>query len=316
VPEPSPVEDLPPALTRPALTRPALTRPALTRPALTRVALVTGAGQGIGRAVAVRFARAGYRVVLLGRRSAPLAAVQAEIATVGGESLAGVADVRDYDQVRQAAEAVEARWGRIDVLVNNAGVIDPIEVPVWGADPDQWWQVVETDLRGPFHCIRAVVPGMLERGGGRVLSLNSGAGATDREIYSAYCAAKAGLFRLTGNLHLAGFDRGLRAFEISPGTVRTAMTTAMPMHRDRTEWTSMQDVVELLLAAADGSLDAWSGCFLRAGIDTTASLVQAAEQLGAGKRGAGKRGAEQPPRVPDTARRLAVARWGEADPLT
>lgn len=270
-----------------------------------RVALVTGAGRGIGRALAVGFARAGYRVALLGRSGAPLEAATAEVLTVGGRALTLVADVTDLDQVGAAVRELEQAWGGVDVLVNNAGVIDPVEVPVWEADPDDWWRVVETDLRGPFHCVRAVVPGMLARGGGRVVSLSSGAGAQDREIYSAYCAAKAGLFRITGNLHLAGFDRGLRAFEISPGTVRTRMTSGMAMHADRTEWTAMEEVVAMVLAAADGTLDPWSGCFLRAGIDTVDGLVAAAARLGAG----------DPLRVPSPTRRLLVTPWGEDDPL-
>lgn len=271
-----------------------------------RVVLVTGAGRGIGRAAASGFAAAGYRVALLGRSAAPLEAVAAEVLTVGAPAaLTLVADVTDLAQVTAAVQQVEAAWGGVDVLLNNAGVIDPAEVPVWEADPEQWWQVVETDLRGPFHCVRAVVPGMLRRGGGRVLSLNSGAGATDREIYSAYCAAKAGLFRITGNLHLAGFDAGLRAFEVSPGTVRTRMTAGMPLHAERTEWTAMADVVEMLLAAADGRLDPWSGCFLRAGIDTVDGLVAAAGRLAEGS----------PPRVPAPSRRLLVTPWGDDDPL-
>jgi 3-oxoacyl-[acyl-carrier protein] reductase len=269
------------------------------------VALVTGAGSGIGRALAAGFAGAGYRVALLGRSAGPLEAVAAEVLTLGAPALTVTADVTDPVAVTAAVGSVEADWGRVDVLVNNAGVIDPVEVPVWEADPADWWRVVETDLRGPFHCVRAVVPGMLRRGGGRVVSLNSGAGAQDREIYSAYCAAKAGLFRITGNLDLAGFDRGLRAFEVSPGTVRTRMTARMPMHADRTEWTDMADVVAMVLATADGRLDPWSGCFLRAGIDTVDGLAEAAARLGRGT----------PPRVPAPARRLLVTPWGDDDPL-
>ena len=188
--------------------------------------------------------------------------------------------------------------------MNSAGVIEPVEVPVWQADPDNWWDVVETDLRGPFHLIRAVVPGMIERGGGRVIDLSSGAGAGDREVYSAYCAAKAGLFRLAGNLHLAGFARGIRAFELSPGTVQTDMTASMPMHADRTDWTAPQQVLDLVLAVAEGKLDAWSGCFLRSGVDTVDSLRKAAQELADGS------GV-----VPAPNRRLAVIPWGPTDPL-
>jgi NAD(P)-dependent dehydrogenase (short-subunit alcohol dehydrogenase family) len=267
-----------------------------------RVALVTGAGRGIGRALALGLGQAGVSVALLGRSPGALEDVAAEVASHGvGASWAG-ADVRDYAQVHNAVERLEAALGEIDLLVNNAGVIEPVEVPVWDAGPETWWHVVETDLRGPFHCVRAVVPGMIERGGGRVINLSSGTGAGDRDIYSAYAAAKAALFRITGSLHLAGYGRGLRAFEVSPGVVRTDMTTTMATHLGRTEWTPVHRVVELVTAIAEGRLDAWSGAFLRAGVDTAESLDAA--ELRAGEAG-----------LPDRARRLGILPYGPDDPL-
>jgi 3-oxoacyl-[acyl-carrier protein] reductase len=256
-------------------------------------ALVTGAGRGIGRSLALALGGAGYAVGVIGRTREPLE----EVAALIPRAVAVAADVRDLAAVRAAVAAVEADLGGIDLLVNNAGVIEPVEVPVWEADPGNWWDVVETDLRGPFHLVRAVVPGMLERGGGRVVDVSSGAGAGDRDVYSAYCAAKAGLFRITGNLHLAGFDRGLRAFEISPGVVRTDMTTSMAMHDGRRDWIPVEAFTDLVLAAGRGDLDAWSGGFLRAGVDTPGSLVAAAGSAAAG------------------ARRLAVVPYGPEDPL-
>ncbi len=261
-------------------------------PGPARTALVTGAGRGLGRALALGLARVGVRVAVLGRSPQALAAVAAELGDAG---VRVVADVRDYDAVAAAVAEAERALGGIDLLVNNAGVIEPVEVPVWQADPRQWWDVVETDLRGPFHCVRAVVPGMLARGGGRVVDLSSGAGAADREIYSAYCAAKAGLFRIAGNLHLAGFRSGLRAFEVSPGTVRSEMTAGMAMHADRTEWTPVEDLVAIIVAIAAGRLDAWSGRFLRAGVDDVEALAG---------------------RSPDgPGRTLGVLPYGPADPL-
>ena len=274
----------------------------MPRPA--RTALVTGANRGLGRALALGLARSGIAVGLLGRSEAGLAAVAEEVARAGGRAAVGLADVRDFAAVQAAIGAVQAELGGIDLLVNSAGVIDSVEVPVWRADPEDWWDVVETDLRGPFHLVRAVVPGMVQRRAGRVIDLSSGIGANDREIYSAYGAAKAGLFRLTGNLHLAGFARGLRAFEISPGTVRTEMTAAMPVHAARTDWTAPERVLDLILAVARGELDAWSGCFLRAGVDTVDSLRKAAQEL-----------ADDSGAVPVPTRRLAVTPWGGTDPL-
>jgi NAD(P)-dependent dehydrogenase (short-subunit alcohol dehydrogenase family) len=270
-----------------------------------RTAVVTGANRGLGRALALGLAADGVAVGLLGRRRDALAAVAGEIRDAGGRAAVATADVRSYEATRSAVADVEAAFGGVDLLVNNAGVVDPVEVPVWEAEPEDWWDVVETDLRGPFHCVRAVVPGMLRRGGGRVIDLNSGAGARDREVYSAYCAAKAGLFRIGGSLHLAGFERGLRSFELSPNVVETDMTHSMPMHDGRSEWTPLETVVALAVAIARGEVDAWSGCFLRAGADTPESLAEAAAEL----TGAAKA------QVPAPFRRLVVHPYGPSDPI-
>jgi NAD(P)-dependent dehydrogenase (short-subunit alcohol dehydrogenase family) len=262
------------------------------------VALVTGAGRGLGRHIATALARAGLAVGLLGRDERTLREVEGELVAAGLPARYAVADVRDFAQVALAVRDLEADLGGFDLLVNNAGVIDPAEVPVWEADPGTWWDVVETDLRGPFHCVRAVVPGMVDRGRGRVIDINSGAGAADRDVYSAYCAAKAGLFRIGGNLHLAGHDRGIRSFELSPGVVVTDMTRSMAAHANRTEWTAPETVTDLVLALARGELDAWSGAYLRAGLDDPDTLRRlAAEGL-----------ARRP------ARTLAILPWGEGDP--
>jgi NAD(P)-dependent dehydrogenase (short-subunit alcohol dehydrogenase family) len=262
------------------------------------VALVTGASGGIGHALAVGLAQAGLAVGLHGRQASRLAQVRADVETGGGRCCVVTADVTDLSQVRAAVAEVESALGPIDLLVNNAGLIERSEVPVWEADPDEWRAVVEADLIGPFHCVRAVVPGMVARGAGRVIDLNSGSGTRDQDVYSAYNAAKTGLFRLGGGLHEAGYERGLRAFELAPGVVDTAMTRAMRVHDDRTDWTDPRDVVDLVVSIARGELDAWSGRYLRAGADQLATLRAVAD-----------RG------LPRHARRLRVVPWGEDDPV-
>jgi 3-oxoacyl-[acyl-carrier protein] reductase len=263
-----------------------------------RIALVTGASGGIGRALAVGLARAGLAVGLHGRDVGRLEGTRAAVDETGAEHRVVTAELTEYAAVREAVAEVEASLGPVDLLVNNAGLIEAAEMPIWEADPEEWRRVLDADLLGPFHCVRAVVPGMVERGGGRVVDLNSGSGTRDMEVYSAYSVAKTGLFRIGGALHAAGHERGLRAFEVAPGVVDTAMTRKMAVHDDRTEWTDPQDVVDLVVAIAGGRLDAWSGRFLRAGPDDVAVLREASA-----------RG------LPDGARTLRIRPWGHADPL-
>ncbi|MBD5788051.1 SDR family NAD(P)-dependent oxidoreductase [Cellulosimicrobium terreum] len=276
-----------------------------------RTALVTGASRGIGRAIAVGLAATGIDVALLARDADRLAGVAEEIAALGsgesgtaGRAVVLAADVTDAEAVAAAVGAAVDALGGVDLLVNNAGRVDA-EVPLWEADPDEWWAVVETNVRGPFLLSRAVVPGMLARGGGRVVDLNSGAGSHDMDGASAYNASKTALLRIGANLHRSGFAHGLRTFELAPGVVRTDMTGSMDMHVGRTQWTPVERTVEMVVAIARGELDAYSGAFVRVTHDSPASLRAAVD--GAGRSDGDVPGAD--------GRRLRVTRWGDDDPM-
>ncbi|GGL25596.1 SDR family oxidoreductase [Phycicoccus endophyticus] len=228
-----------------------------------RVAVVTGASRGIGRHVADALEGAGWALERGSSSVAPVTDREALTAWVG--------DIVD-------------RRGRIDLLVNNAGVVDT-EVDLFASDPDQWWHTVEVNVRGAYLMTWLVAPHLLAAGGGRVVNLNSGAARRPARVASAYTVSKTALARLTGSTHLAGWERGIRAFDLMPGVVRTDMTASMQAHTARTEWTSPQEVTDLVLALAGGELDAFSGRFLRAGIDTVESLrALASRGLGADER--------------------------------
>jgi NAD(P)-dependent dehydrogenase (short-subunit alcohol dehydrogenase family) len=263
-----------------------------------RVAMVTGASRGIGALIASALADHGYAVCLLARNGSALARVAGEIGSLGGLSMARSLDVTDEVAVGTAVDAVLSAWGRIDLLVNNAASIER-EVPLWEADADQWWSVITTNVRGPFLMTRAVVPHMIAAGGGRIINLNSGAGLAERAELSAYCASKSALARITGGTHRAGWAHGIRAFDLAPGVVRTEMTLSMELHRGRTQWTEPRDVTDLALALASGGLDAWSGRFVQAGVDTPSTLRERAA-LG----------------MDDDARTLRLRPWGLDDPLS
>jgi NAD(P)-dependent dehydrogenase (short-subunit alcohol dehydrogenase family) len=237
------------------------------------VALVTGASAGIGRYLAQGFAARGAAVAGLARSADRLTTAMTEVAEqTGARTLAVAADVTDAAAVRSAVDRVTAELGPVTLLVNNAGSIDAAEVPLWEADPDQWWQVVESQVRGPFLVSRAVVPGMIAAGGGRVIGLGSGLGTRGSDVYSAYSAGKSAQMRITEAIDLAGAAHGVRAFDLAPGVIDTDMTRAMPMHAGRTDWTRPEDVVALAVAIAAGELDQWSGRFFRAGADDLDTL--------------------------------------------
>jgi NAD(P)-dependent dehydrogenase (short-subunit alcohol dehydrogenase family) len=261
-----------------------------------QVALVTGASTGIGRHLVEGLAARGMAVAGLARGGDRLAAAMAEVAeATGARTLAVAADVTDRASVESAVAEVVAELGQIDLLVNNAGLIDELEVPLWEADPEQWWDVVSSHVKGGFLLCRSVVPWMVLRNRGRVVNIASGMSVRARPEYSAYSVAKTGLMRMTEALSGALEGSDVRAFDISPGVVDTTMTRSMEMWRGFDDWTHPERVVELVAAVAAGDLDAWSGRLLRAGADDLETV----------------RGL-----IPEgTARRLRLRPYGDDDPL-
>jgi NAD(P)-dependent dehydrogenase (short-subunit alcohol dehydrogenase family) len=182
-----------------------------------QVVAITGASRGIGAAAVRAFATAGAKVALLSRDGAAIAALAAE---VGG--LAVRCDVADWRSVDGAMGRLLAHFGRLDVLVNNAGRIDPIAA-LGLADPADWGHAIDVNLKGVFHGMRAAIPVMRAQGAGTILNVSSGAASTPLEGWSAYCAAKAGAAMLTRSGHLEEARHGLRIMGLSPGTVATDM---------------------------------------------------------------------------------------------
>jgi NAD(P)-dependent dehydrogenase (short-subunit alcohol dehydrogenase family) len=265
-------------------------------PELQGVALVTGASTGIGRHLAEGLAVRGMAVAGLARGEERLTTAMAEVAAAtGARTLAVAADVTDRAAVDGAVARVVEELGQVDLLINNAGLIDAAEVPLWEADPDQWWDVVSSHLRGAFLLSRAVVPWMLLRNQGRVVNLGSGQGLAAQPEYSAYAVGKTGLMRITEALAGALEGSDVRTFDVAPGVVETGMTRSMPKWKGKTDWTPPERVVEMVAAIAAGELDAWSGRFLRAGVDHLDTVRGLAPD--------------------DAARQLRLRPYGDDDPL-
>jgi 3-oxoacyl-[acyl-carrier protein] reductase len=184
-----------------------------------KVIIVTGASRGIGAAAAAALAKAGASLVLTARDERLTEQVARSI---GGSAWARACDVSDYAAFEALVADTKARFGRLDALINNAGVIEPI-VSIAESDPAAWARNIGINLTGAYHAIRAVLPLMLEAGGGTIVNVSSGAAIRPLEGWSAYCSAKAGLHMLTRAIALETAEKGIRVFGFQPGTTDTDM---------------------------------------------------------------------------------------------
>jgi NADP-dependent 3-hydroxy acid dehydrogenase YdfG len=218
-----------------------------------QVALVTGGGSGIGRATARLLAAEGAHVVVAGRRLPPLEAVVAEIGAAGGRADARVADVGDPEAAAGLARWTLEQRGRVDILVNNAGSSSRVRNIQW-VDRAEWERVLAVNLTGVYALIQAVLPDMLARGGGTIVTVSSAAALRPGLIGGApYGAAKAAVRNLMGHVHAVLRDRGIRATTILPAEVDTPILDNRPLVPDAAARATMmqpEDVAAAILLCA------------------------------------------------------------------
>lgn len=198
-----------------------------------KTVLVSGAGSGIGRALALEFARHGGRVACCGRRKDRLDETVALIEAEGGTGLAVVADITVHSEVKAAVDQVRQAFGEVDFLFNNAGSFNSI-AGVWEADPNTWWRDVEINLRGTFLLIHEVLPAMIERDSGIIVSMNGGRPVGG----SGYACGKAGLMELTRILNdeLRLQNSNVLVYAAGPGLVKTEMTALQANSEAGKKW--------------------------------------------------------------------------------
>ncbi len=246
-----------------------------------RVALITGASQGIGRVVASELAASGFRVAAAARSIDRLHELEVQTG-----ALAVPLDVTDPHGVADAVARVESELGPIDLLVNNAGLSGRSGTS-WEVGHEEWWKVFEVNVLGSFLCSRAVMPGMVARGAGRIVNVSSNAAffpvADDFAgvVSSAYMASKAAIVRFTEALAAEARPAGVRVFAISPGTVKTDMTATT--FRDRWDdpdlWSPPELAAELIGFIASGALDALSGRYVHAATDDWRALADRSAEV-------------------------------------
>jgi NAD(P)-dependent dehydrogenase (short-subunit alcohol dehydrogenase family) len=251
-----------------------------------QIAIITGAGRGVGRAIAESLADHGAGVALAARSVHELEEVAASIQAGGGTAVAVPTDVTDERTVASLVATTESRLGSPTLLVNNAGTWRQVG-PLVEADLDTWWGDVEVSLKGTFLCTRAALPGMRARGRGRIVNVSSYAAITSGPYATAYACAKAALLRLTDSLAAELDGSGVRTFAITPGFVRTALIERvaaseagrrfLPELGERQDAVDPKEAGRLVVDIASGRLDPLAGRFLHVLDDVDELLRRAAE---------------------------------------
>jgi NAD(P)-dependent dehydrogenase (short-subunit alcohol dehydrogenase family) len=259
------------------------------------VAVVTGAGRGFGKAIALGFAREGAAVTVTSRTRAELDAAAADIAAAGGRALPVAGDVTRPDDVDRVVAATEKQWGPVSLLVSNAGVPGPFG-PMWTVDPDAWWAAQQVHIRAPFLYLHRVLPGMTQRRAGRVIIISAIASRLVAPYLSAYCVGKIAQTRITAEVAAETRDLGVSVFAIDPGFVFTGIAEETMNSPDAQRWlpgmvarlreqqaspardADLARCVQRCLDLASGRFDALSGRYMELSDDIEAMRRQALEE--------------------------------------
>lgn len=254
-----------------------------------QVAVVSGGGSGVGLGVVETLAEAGMSVAVIGRTRRQLERAAAAAARHGVAAIAIPTDVVRWDEVEAMVSQVLGRFESIDLLVNNAGRARAVG-PAWEADPEDWWTDVEVNLRGTFLCSRAVLPGMVSRGRGRIVNVSTLAAVGPFPYATGYASSKAAVLHFTESLAAATGECGVSVFAISPGLVRTSLLGDLGSSpagrrwipelaaRPAADYVSPAAAGRLVAAIATGALDRLSGRFLHVA-DDLADVIARAEEI-------------------------------------
>lgn len=243
-----------------------------------QIALVTGANRGIGKQISLDLAKAGATVVCSARNEANLTEIASQIEDVGGQCECVTLDVTEELVVGSVVDGIMSRHGRIDLLVNNAGIGAGSQYP-WDLPVDEWWGVQEVNVRGVYLCTQAVMRQMARQRSGRIVDVGSLVGARPNASASPYSVSKAALFRWNSCLAESAKEFGVSVFVISPGLVATDMTDRPQFANiPKDQWVPIEKSGELVVALASGKADKLTGRFIHV-LDDLDALLENSDQI-------------------------------------
>lgn len=245
-----------------------------------QTAIVTGAGRGIGREIAIALANDGSNVVVCARNKNEIDETSRLIRSKGGNSISVLADITDMQSVENLVKVTLNRFKTIELLVNNAGVSSP-PGRIWEISPRDWWNTIEVNLIGTFNVSHSVMKEMIKQKKGRIINIGSNAALYSRsDGSSAYSASKAGLLRLTTSITAEGSEFGVYGFSISPGLVKTEMTKDLYLFKDVPEdnWLPIELAGKLCVSIASGKCDNLNGRYIHV-MDNLEEMIDNAEVI-------------------------------------
>jgi len=219
-----------------------------------KIAIITGSGRGIGRAIAIAFAKEGAKVSLVARTISELEETSQLIEEYGSTSLVIPTDVTQPSSVASMVQETVSQYGRVDILVNNAGVPGPIGA-LQNNKIDDWIKTIQVNVIGPYLCCKSVVPLMTNQGGGKIINL-AGAGANNAWAnLSAYCTSKAGVVRMTEVLALELESKNIQVNALGPGSIHTRMWEELRNGAEAANATKIQEIGDRVLRGGGASLE-------------------------------------------------------------
>lgn len=225
-----------------------------------QVVLITGANRGIGRAIALAFAHEGARIAVTGRKLERCQLVVAEIASQGGTAQPFVLDVTEDDAVITTVDHIMSTWGRMDILVNSAGIIQ-YHTPVWETTIEDWDMMMRVNMRGTFVCCHAVIPHMRAQGHGAIINIASSSARMADDDLGPYTASKWGVAGYTTSLARSLRPHGIRVNGLNPGWVDTDMSRAFNLEGDP-EWSTPEEIAQAALYLATRAPRDMTGQFI------------------------------------------------------